>query len=225
MRKVSKRAWMGVKLFVDTVREEFERRGIPLSEYTPFDPKAPGSTFSFQGEAMTDVGHMTIWLYDWLHTCFALPEIASKSVNCNPYSGKFNFHPEREAFGDEQYTREFVNMIFLALDKVNVRPWEVTHKRITEGELSHRPLEEWIKDQKMGSLYVIDGFDKAATAHKIIEESCTQSSEAVRDFSTRSLATKTDVEVMMALRQWEEVKSSSSFYSESSITAPPAPGT
>ncbi len=203
-------------MFVDLVREEFERRGITLTEATPFNVKEPDSFFSYRGEAMTDAGYLEIGLYDWLHTRFALPDVASQAVNCNPYSGKFNFNLEREGFGNEQYTREFVNMIFVYLDRVNVRPWEITYKRITTEELAARPLDDWIKDQKMGCVYMIDGFDKHQVAKQIADESCSHSSIEIRTFTENTLQSRSDVEVMKILREREEEKASAVNHTASS---------
>lgn len=193
-------------MFVDLVREEFEKRGVTLNEQVPFNPKEVDSNFSYHGEAMTDAGHVKISLYDWLHTCFALPDVAGKQVVCNPYSGKFNFYPEREAFGNEQYTREFVAMIFTHLDRVNIRPWEVTYKNISAEELANRPLADWIKDQKMGNIFLVDGFNKAEFVEQLLDDSCRNDDEESRAFTRKILMNRTDIEVLKVKRDSEESK-------------------
>jgi hypothetical protein len=97
-------------------------------------------------------------------------------------------------------------MIFTHLDRVNIRPWEVTYKNISAEELANRPLADWIRDQKMGNIFLVDGFNKAEFVEQLLDDSCRNDDEESRAFTRKILMNRTDIEVLKVKRDSEESK-------------------
>lgn len=160
MRAMSKRAWKGVGLFVKLVRDEFDRRDLTLTESTPFDPQRPDSHFCYMGTFMTEAGRVDLSLYDFLHMNFALPLKARDYVACSLSSGKYNIHHEREAFGNQDYTVKLLQSIVSDLDRLNIRPWTIEKKLLTQEELAEKPLYKWLDLEMMGFQFQLEGLDR-----------------------------------------------------------------
>ncbi|TLX16352.1 hypothetical protein [Rhizobium sp. MHM7A] len=206
-RRHSKKSWKGVEKFFDRVLAAYAARGINLEITTPFNKNEVGSRFGAEGEAMTDAGRITISVHDWVHMCFDLPKAAVGKVNpFNEHSGKWNFYTDSHAIDNPDWQDDFLRDLEWNLDKINARRWEVTPKHITVEEIATRPIEDWIVDEKMGTLYIIDGFDRGATARSVIEESNKGQKESMIAMHTSWLSRKSDIEVYQAKLSWEKYK-------------------
>lgn len=206
-RKHSKKSWKGVEKFFEKVLATYAARGINLEITTPFDKLEVGSSFGAEGEAMTDAGRLEIHVHDWIHMRFDLPEAAIGKVSpFNPYSGKWNFHTDSHAIDNPKYQDDFVRDLEWNLAKINARRWEVTPKHITEQDISSKPLDEWLKDEKMGVLYIIDGFDRDETIKWVITDSMSDQNESMIAMQTRWLSKESDIGVYKAKVAWEEHK-------------------
>jgi hypothetical protein len=207
LRKHSKKSWKGVEKFFDRVVATYAARGINLEVTTPFNRNEVGSRFCAEGEAMTDAGRIEITVYDWVHMCFDLPKVAAGKVgDSNPHSGKWNFHTDSHGIDNPDWQNGFISDLEFNLDKINARRWEVTPKHVTISEIATRPIEDWLADEKMGTLYVIDGFDRDATATAVIEESMKGQKESMMAVHLRWLCSKGDMEVYKAKVSWEQYK-------------------
>ena len=206
-RKHSKKSWKCVEKFFDRVLALYAARGINLEVTTPFNRDEVGSRFCAEGEAMSDAGRIEITVYDWVHMRFALPkEAVGKVYPFNEHSGKWNFHTDSHGIDNPDWQDGFLSDLEWNLDKINARRWEVTPKHITIDEIASRPIAEWIADEKMGTIYIIDGFDRNATANAVIEESSAGKEQSVIDLHTAWLTGKSDIEVYDAKLQWDAYK-------------------
>lgn len=206
-RRHSKKSWKGVEKFFDRVLAAYAARGINLEITQPFNKNEVGSRFAAEGEAMTDAGRITISVHNWVHMCFDLPKAAvGKVYPFNEHSGKWNFHTDSHAIDNPDWQDDFLRDLEWNLDKLNTRRWEVTPKHITVEEIAAKPIEDWIIDEKMGTLYIIDGFDRAATAKSIVEESNAGQNESIIATHTAWLARKSDMDVYKAKLSWEKHK-------------------
>lgn len=205
-RKFSKKAWKGVGVFFQKAIDMYAARGIALEIDTPFNPLEVDSRFSARGEAMSDAGHVEIVVYDWVHMRLALPEQATRIWGINPHSGKWNHHPERQALDNPDYQDDFFNSIAVDLDKINLRPWEVTLKRVTVEELDTQSLDDLMRQEKMGTQFVIADFDKREVAASIMNDDSTGETMANPEMHIDWLASKSDLAVYSALKNWEAEK-------------------
>lgn len=207
VRKHSKKSWKGVEKFFDRVLALYAARGINLEITTPFNRDEVGSRFCAEGEAMTDAGRIEISVYDWVHMCFDLPKAAiGKVYPFNEHSGKWNFHTDSHGIDNPDWQDGFLDDLEWNLNKINARRWEVTPKHITIEEIATRPIEDWLADEKMGTLYIIDGFDRDATAKAVIEESHIGKEQSMIDMQTRWLARRSDIGVYEAKLSWSKYK-------------------
>lgn len=167
--KRTKKQWLGIGRFVDEVVAALESREIEVRIDTPFDRKAVDSNFSIHAVAMTDVGRLEIWVHDWIHTRFEMPAAAAKQVDCNPLSGKWNFHfdstlfgAEKPGAGEQDYVAECVAHFAWNLDRVEARTWVTTPVVVSEEEVNAHSKTYWERRSAMGDDIGIDGFDSEA---------------------------------------------------------------
>ncbi len=196
MRRMSKRAWKGVKQFVDLTRSEFEKRGIVLNEVSAFEPSLPESHFSYEGEAMTDHGHVAISLHDFLHLRFAIPDGVSSILPRNSFTGKCNFHHDREGFGNAEYTVDFVDDIMRRLDTISIRPWEITYRRLSSQEFAEKSIAEWRKAEHMGFSLSVEGLNRQSIIQDIIGTCDHSNDPALTEHFARSLEKMSDIRLM-----------------------------
>lgn len=206
-RKHSKKSWKGVEKFFERVLALYAARGINLEVTKPFNRDEIGSRFCAVGEAMTDAGRIAISVHDWVHMCFDLPKAAANlGLGNNPHSGKWNFHTDSHGIDNPEWQDDFLNDLEWNLEKIHARRWEVTPKHITSEELASRPIEDWLTDEKMGTLYIIDAFEREATARSIIEESSKGKDEQTIALHTSWLSQKSDINVYASKLSWEQYK-------------------
>lgn len=175
---MTKAHWAGIGRFVAETCNALEARGIVVVTQEPFDAKTVDSQFSISGVAMTKFGRLDVHIHDWIHTRFALPQEASKGgLDCNPYSGKWNFHFRQELFearppadGAQDYVKECVDMFAFNLDKVEAREWTPTAVLLTRAEVDGRSEKHWETRKAFGDDIEIEGFEREAAKDWLAEQ-------------------------------------------------------
>lgn len=167
MKKMTKAHWAGIGRFVEEVRKVLESRGIAVAVEEPFDPKRVDSRFALKAVAMTKFGRLDITVYDWIATRFDLPKEASKEVDCNPHSGKWNLHFHTEDFSAKPPTemdghdpvKECADLLAWRLDRVEAREWTTAIVPVSAEEVDARSKEYWKHHRGMGKNILIEDFD------------------------------------------------------------------
>lgn len=178
MKKMTKARWAGIGRFVEEARKVLEARGIAVAVDEPFDPKKVDSRFALEAVAMTKFGRLDITVYDWIAARFQLPKEASKEVDCNPHSGKWNLHFHTEGFSatppaDEDGhdpVKECADLLAWRLDRVEATEWQTYPATFSASEIDRHSEEHWERRKAMGEVIAIEGFDADAAKDWIAEQ-------------------------------------------------------
>jgi hypothetical protein len=207
MRAHSKKSWRAVGHYFQKAIDMYAQRGIVLNIEKAFDVNDVGSRFHANGDAMTDAGHMEISVYDWVHMQFALTDEAKKLIySISTPSGKWNHHPDPHAIDNAEYVTAFLSGIGSELDRIGARKWEVKEQLIRLADVPNKPMEEWLREQKMGVRYYIEDFDKVAVATRINEECSKDTSPNLRALYLEMLLEKSDLQVLASQQNWDAYK-------------------
>lgn len=213
MKKMTKARWAGIGRFVAEACRALEARGIAVAVKEPFDPKKVDGMFSIGAVAMTKFGRLDVSIHDWIHTRFELPKLASSGgIDCNPHSGKWNFHFRDELFeakapadGKQDYVKECVDMFAFYLDKVEAREWTPAPVVLTRVEVGERSEKHWETRKAFGDDLSIEGFAREEAKDWLAEQwVLADGTTSTVEMNRVMLDRYDDVEVFFMLKSFRE---------------------
>lgn len=214
MKKMTKKHWAAIGRFAEEATKVLDARGIAVATKYPFDPKAVDSSFSLEAVSMTKFGRLDIVVRDWIHTRFELPKEASREVDCNPHSGKWNFHFHDDEFeaeaptdGGHDYLKECVDYFARSLDRVEAREWTTYPVTVSAEEVDAHSKPYWERRRGMGEAITIEGFDVDGAKEYLATHWTDVDGNIPPEFESMNrawLSHSDDIDVHFHLKSWME---------------------